>query len=61
MMPDLAILIALAADGRITRRDWQMIDAIHVRKLGIRAAARKLGVSHSAIRKRLKKVSTLSR
>jgi hypothetical protein len=61
MMPDLAVLIALAADGRITRRDWQMIDAIHVRKLGIRATARKMGVTHEAIRKRLRKVATLSR
>ena len=59
MIPDLSVLIVMAATGRITRRDWQVIDAVHVRKLGIRAASRELGVSHEAVRKRVKKVATI--
>jgi DNA-directed RNA polymerase specialized sigma24 family protein len=61
MVADFSILISLAADGRLTRRDWQVIDAVHVRGLGIRAAARIIGVSHTAVRKRLAKVSALCR
>jgi FixJ family two-component response regulator len=61
MVADLSILISLAADGRLTRRDWQVIDAVHVRGMGIRATARAIGVSHTAVRKRIAKVATLCR
>lgn len=61
MNPDLAVLVSLAAAGRIDRKDWQIIDAVHVRRLGIREAGRRLRMSHVAVRKRLQKVTTLCR
>ena len=59
--PDLSILVALAADGRISQRDWQVIDAVHVRGLGIRETARAIGVHHSEVQRRLKRITNLAK
>ena len=58
---DLSILIALAASGRITRRDWQVIDAVHVRGMTRRAAARTVGISHPEVIRRLSRIRRIAR
>lgn len=59
--PDLPLLIALAADGKIDRRDWAIIDCLYLRGIGVRETARRLRLSHTSVRWRAAKLAKMAR
>jgi DNA-directed RNA polymerase specialized sigma subunit len=57
---DLSRLVGLAADGKLDRRDWQILELRVLRQLTLRETARRVGVSHVTVLKRLRRVTTFA-
>lgn len=57
---DLTRLVRLAADGKLDRRDWQILELRVIRQMTLRETARRVGVSHVAVLKRLRRVTKVT-